>query len=807
VQQIGAYRQLVEQNNKRGQQPATFSADIINLCVSLSGSITRDSRDARERRRLSLQQDSQLQEDAKQAAEWLLAQTVVLLRDSHTKALSTRSADGCLPLLDLCAFAFTLHDLEEVVGNQGAIRRLAQATAKHATLRLQLGDMPPSMQAWKDLLYGLTMAGLVVSTDRAAGRVEAESIHLKQLLDAGAQHLPAVLRSQAAEARNVSLTLLAYAYAGYTGDLGPVIQALASNLEGCLQDAIPQALSNIVWALGKLSESWRHGTYPTHVHFVFSWALGQLGEHVQQRQHQTGSQEFSNAVYGCALAGHMKGLPQFLALVCQHCGEVMDRTAPQAWANTIWGVATLYEATFEEGNTQEAKQLLQYGQILLARCVQKPDAMGGATPQNWSNTVWAAAKLGCVQEGAQLLGQLTSKFDVMQSANLQAWSNMVWAVATLYEAAVGEGSARLARELQQYGNVLLGRCLHRPDSFKGAVPQDWSNTLLAAAKLGCVEEGAQLLRQLTRNLHLMVGATPQAWSNTIWAAATLRLYNQGLFKRAMQELSAMPSAAMKPQQLSNALWACAICAHWDSGVQQLLGRLRDFDLVQFNGQDLANTAWAWAVLVCLAQEDGSYGQHAQCFQQVAAALFKEAASRPVSSLTAEGRRQLYQAHLFAGYLGIPGLPAWQVLEAATQAGLTVHITTSRRQQNVSSALKQMGYTTQLEGLSPDSLMGADIAITALPDGSPCSIAVEFDGPSHYIAELTASGASVDRLEGPTRLRNSLLSRSFPDGVVCIYWKDWVAIDGDKRSQEEYLSKALAKVVRDKVCALVTHGWI
>jgi hypothetical protein len=697
----------VEQNTKQGQQLPTFSADIVNLCVSLSGSITRDSRDASERRRLSLQQDTQLQEDAKEAAEWLLAQFVLLLRDSHAKALNTRSADGCLPMLDLCAFAFTLHDIEEVVGNQGAIRRLAQATAKHAALRLRLGDMPPSMEAWKDLLYGLTMAGLVVSTDRAAGRVGAESIHLQQLLDAGAQHLPAVLSSQTAEPRNVSLTFLAYAYAGYTGDLGPVIQALASNLQGCLRNSISQDCSNLVWALGKLSESRRLGIHLTHVHSIFSWALGKLGEQVQQRQRQLIPQHISNAVYGCALAGHMEGLPQFLALVCQHPG-VMDRAKPQDWANSVWAAATLYEAALVAGDKHLALQLQRNGSTLLKDCVQRWGALKGAVPQNWANTVWAAAKLGCVQEGAQLL------------------------------------------------------------------------------------------RQLTNDLCVMRGATSQNWSNTLWAAATLRLFNQDMFRRAMQELSAMPSTAIKPQNISNSLWACAVCAHWDSGVQQLMGRVRESDLAQFNGQNLTNTAWAWAVLACLAQEDGSYGQHEQCFQQVAAGLLKEAASRPVSSFTIENKRQLYQAHLFAEHLGIPGLPAGQVLEAAMQAGMTASITTSPWQREVNSVLTQMGYTTQMEGLSPDGFTRADIVITAMYSGRPYSIALELDGPSHYVAELSASTAPVDRLDGPTRLRNRLHSHSFHDRLVCIYCRDWETVEGDKKAQQEYLSKVLAKVVRDKV---------
>jgi hypothetical protein len=490
----------------------------------------------------------------------------------------------------------------------------------------------------------------------------------------------------------------------------------------------------------------------------------------------------------------MEGLPQFLAHVSQH-PKVMDRVVPQDWSNMVWGIATLYEAAHDGGNQQLAEQLQQHGQMLLARLVQTPAVMQGAVSQNWSNSVWAAAKLGCVQEGAQLLSQLASSIHTTSEAKPQHWSNSVWAAATLYEAAVIAGDKQLAQRLQQAGRLLLEQCLPRWGALKGTVPQNWVNAVWAAAKLECAQEGAQLLCKLTSNLGVMKGAKPQEWSNTLWAAATLRLYHQDLFKRALQELAAMPLAATNAQTISNSLCACAVCAHWDSGVQQLLSRVRESDLAPFKGQDLGNNAWAWAVLACLAQEDGSFEQHEQCFQAAATTMFKEAALRPVNSFTVEGKQQLYQAHLFAGYLGIPGLPAGQVLQAATQAGLTVHTTSSRSQQEVNNALRQMAYTTQLEGLSPDGLMRADTVITALPDGSPCSIAVEYDGSFHYVTEHTASGASVDRLDGPTRLRNALLSRSFPDGLVCIYWRNWAAVARDKEASVEYLSTALAKVVR------------
>jgi hypothetical protein len=269
----------------------------------------------------------------------------------------------------------------------------------------------------------------------------------------------------------------------------------------------------------------------------------------------------------------------------------------------------------------------------------------------------------------------------------------------------------------------------------------------------------------------------------------------------------MVSPSITTQNLSNSLLAAAVCAHWDSGVQQLLGRVRECDLTQFNAQDLANTAWAWAVLACLAREDGAYQQHQPLFQQVAAGLLKAAASRSVSSLTLDNKRQLYQAHAYAQDLGLPGLPAGDVLQSLTAAGLDQGPPqVSGDQKDVAEELSSLGYTTELEAQTEDGLMSVDILITALPDGRPCSIAVEFDGPFHFVVEPnrfnTRKGAPPgNRVDGPTRLRNALLRKRYPDGLVIVPYFDWAAAT-KRDQQQQYLEQLLVKALQEKVS---THG--
>jgi hypothetical protein len=127
------------------------------------------------------------------------------------------------------------------------------------------------------------------------------------------------------------------------------------------------------------------------------------------------------------------------------------------------------------------------------------------------------------------------------------------------------------------------------------------------------------------------------------------------------------------------------------------------------------------------------------------------------------------------------------------------------EREVASALRRMGYTigTKPQAVSPYELIQPDIVITALPDGSSCSIAVEFDGKYHYVTEHTSSDATIDRLDGPTRLRNVLLQARFPDGVVCIPWREWVAAV-KAGQQEEYLRKVLHTLLKDKVSSTRRH---
>jgi hypothetical protein len=425
-----------------------------------------------------------------------------------------------------------------------------------------------------------------------------------------------------------------------------------------------------------------------------------------------------------------------------------------------------------------------------------------------------------------LLKALADQPQAMARAKPQEWANILWAAATMCEAAAGqEHHWGLAKQVLHSGTAFLAALLQQQEVIARMNPQHCSISLWAAASLyqtavdtsastavkGKLRKGGHLLLQTcASNPAAMQGAIPQNWSNTLWAAAVLRWYDQCLFAQGAAALAAMPPAEVKPQALSMALYACAFCAHWDDSVQQLMGRVEEYDLTAFNEQELTNTLYAWAVLSHLVSTAGASQQYQCLCSSATKSLFRAAARRDVNSYTQGGLRQLYVAHLYCQHLGKPGLPAGAVLEAARAVGwFGDKPIISAGQRKVSSILQQLGYNTQLEMRSPDGVMSADVGVTALPDGRPCSIAVEYDGPHHFVADYSSSSSSsssnvesaaVGRLDGPTRLRNALLHARFPVGVVCIPWKEWVAAT-QAGQQEEYLRAALAAELNTKVRAM------
>jgi hypothetical protein len=156
---------------------------------------------------------------AESQAQQLYGQLLAMVKGSCVSTSSASiSSDGFSTLAcdDLCLLASRLPVLMQLLGGRGKVSSAATAIAQHAADSLHQGDLPTTPRFWSELLYGLTKAGLVVDAGINASQTSAQltNIHLQQLLDKGVQHLPSLLVGKGAAAQDVSMTLLAYAYAG-----------------------------------------------------------------------------------------------------------------------------------------------------------------------------------------------------------------------------------------------------------------------------------------------------------------------------------------------------------------------------------------------------------------------------------------------------------------------------------------------------------------------------------------------------------------------------------------------------------------
>jgi hypothetical protein len=123
--------------------------------------------------------------------------------------------------------------------------------------------------------------------------------------------------------------------------------------------------------------------------------------------------------------------------------------------------------------------------------------------------------------------------------------------------------------------------------------------------------------------------------------------------------------------------------------------------------------------------------------------------------------QLLQAHLASQFLGLGliTLPT-SALQAAVKAyqERARKVTVSNGQREIGESLRRLGIPHELEYITADGLFSIDVAIVDR------RIALEFDGPSHFIADTREP-------LGHTRLRNRLLS-AMGWQVESIHFFEW-----------------------------------
>jgi hypothetical protein len=183
----------------------------------------------------------------------------------------------------------------------------------------------------------------------------------------------------------------------------------------------------------------------------------------------------------------------------------------------------------------------------------------------------------------------------------------------------------------------------------------------------------------------------------------------------------------------------------------------------FNAQDLSNTAWAFAV----SNAD-------------APLLFNNAFIKELTDawneFNAEELRQLYQWHLWQTMeKSLSGLPD-SLRDKCYQAFLAADTTSSSLQKDVVSELDSMGFSP-IEEYTTTSGYKVD----ALIEMSGKKIAIEVDGPSHFINKQP---------NGRTAMKRRQVTSIDMISVISVPYWVWNQLGTDQVKKQQYLQTLL-----------------
>jgi hypothetical protein len=485
-------------------------------------------------------------------------------------------------------------------------------------------------------------------------------------------------------------------------------------------------------------------------------------QHAAQFTHVNLSAAYTHAVKLCPQGVPPQQQPaavqQLLPVLHRLAEQLQGKCVARQLANIVWSCGHL-------GTADTAAMLLPV--FLHDSILHHPE------PQHVSNVLWAAATLG-MQLTPQQAQQLLQHFEqVLPLAKPQNVSNVLWAAATL--------------ELHLTPQQLQQMLQHFQEVLPQANPQEIANTLWAVAAMQQQVPLQQLQQMLQRFQVVLPQANPQNVANTLWACAKLLyapLQLLSALEQHPQQLQAVLAAAGS-HALANMTWACGQLGYRG---KLLPGALLQQAATQLRGstcnyviQALCNLCWSAAVL-----------DLQQCVPQV---LQLAAASSVLwHTGVAESLLQLYQVHLWlldsqlpAPGQGLSGVLSQQQLEQCRASWLQQLAANAQQQVSATHgtvlvAVQQLPSGTwqrqpESEGVTADGLFSVDIAATT---ATGVKVAIEVDGPSHFIQPLRTVG-------GPTLCRNRTLAARGYVVVSIPYW-EWETLRGVEPKQQYLLAK-------------------
>jgi len=373
-------------------------------------------------------------------------------------------------------------------------------------------------------------------------------------------------------------------------------------------------------------------------------------------------------------------------------------------------------------------------------------------PQALSNIIWAYATLN--EQHHRLfkkIGDHVAGLDILHNFKPQELSNIVLAFAT-----AGESHPQLFKKVANH--IVELENLHKFSE------QALSNIIWSFATAG--ESHPKLFKKIADHVIGLGGNLKsfngQDCSNTVWAFATAGESHPQLFNKLADE-AIKRQHEFKRQELANFLWSYATNGKIDEHLFLSLIPSIKANLNKYNEQDLANIAWAYTV----ANVDAP---------SVFNIEFITACLRKEDEFILEHFRQLHQWQLWQDEIKSDiSLPS-SLKKRCYEAFISENPTSSKLQDDVVSILLSMGLQLQEE-----VLLKSGYRIDAVVEVNGKQVAVEVDGPSHFIGR---------ELTGSTILKHRQVATL--DGMLVVsipYW-EWDKLKKDSKKKELYLRHLL-----------------
>jgi hypothetical protein len=431
-------------------------------------------------------------------------------------------------------------------------------------------------------------------------------------------------------------------------------------------------------------------------------------------------QTMANTVWACAK--RRASCPTFFRAVDQHAERLVEDGLMQAISNTIWAFASLR---------------LDCPRLVRAVSERADEIVASGVPQNIANTAWAFATMGIECPPLFQAIQRTPAC-VIADGDPQAIATTAWAFATL-----NADGAAFFRTVDDRASYLVNQ----------GTAQDVATALWALASQGM--HAPSLCEQIEEHAVSIVSkGDPQNISNIIWSFARLGVACPNLCRTVDGDAKRLIHDG-NSQSVANTLWGMGILGF---DAPNLFEALRDPDVdnhIEFcNSQELLNICYAFAI-------SDAISRHSDTFIK----LWEQAIEIDWNQLPNQGRVQLVQTYLIATHADSLELspPNW------ISGALTIDMHVSGAQQEMSEVLEEIGFHHETE-VSPFASQDAlDLWMIDCASRER-NIAIEFDGPSHFLR--SAGSRKLAGIEnGPTKAKRRFL-RSVGWAVINISYLEW-----------------------------------